>query len=333
MPMTRYQPTLSGGRNRKMTTFAKVCTFLFICMLGLCFIQTVSSSAQALIIDGDHQYGFAEELFKTHQYRRAAEEYQRFAFFFPFDSRKQPALFKAGQAFLLAKDPVTAIEIFKSFTEEKKQDKLGEDAYFMLAECHLVMNSPGLAVVEMRNLIAENDDPNVRDRAFYRMGWLYIDQGNWTAAETAFSHISSARRDHYQLDTLDDELNLAHRLPTRSPAVAGTLSILPGAGQLYCNRYEDALIAFLVNLGLLWAAHDAFDQEQYALGGLLTFVGTGFYVGNIYSATSDAHKFNRKVKADFAHSLKKNIVLGLAPTPDAEHSNEYSCFLGLQIPF
>lgn len=332
MSMTRYRPIHFGGPNHNMSISALVRSFFFMGIMALCFTLMASRPAQALTIDANHQFEFAEALFKTHQYRRAAEEYQRFAFFFPFDSRKRSALFKTGQAFLLAKDPMSAIEIFRTFTTDKKQDNLVVDAYFMLVECHLLMNAPGLAIVEMRNLIAENDLSDVHDRAYYRMGWLYIDQGNWAAAQQAFSNISSARRDQYRLDTLDNELNTAQQLPTRNPILAGTLSLLPGAGQLYCNRYEDALVAFLVNLGLFWAASDAFDQEQYALGGLLTFVGTGFYIGNIYSATSDAHKFNRQRKIDFTRSLKKHIVLGLVPSaPD--RSPDYSYFLGLQIPF
>ena len=309
MPMTLYLPIHFGGKNRKMPISFPTRFFCSICILCIYFIL-FSHRAAALTIDENQQYGFAETLFNSKQYHRAAEEYERFAFFFPFDRRKRSALFKAGQAYLLSKDPLTAIDRFKLFTQEKNQDNLVVEAYFMLVECHLVMDAPGRAIVEMNNLIAENNNPDINDRANYRLGWLYIDQGNWAAAQRAFSNISNSQHDQYQLTPLEDELNQASQLPTRSPLLAGMLSIIPGSGQLYCNRYEDALIAFFVNLGLFWAAHDAFDQEQYALGGLLTFVGSGFYIGNIYSATSDAHKFNRQRKSDFVHSLKNLKYLG-----------------------
>ena len=75
-----------------------------------------SCPLQALTIDSEQQFQFAEALFNSGQYRRAAEEYQRFVFFFPEDSRQRPARLKAGQAFLMAKDPAAALDGFKALT-------------------------------------------------------------------------------------------------------------------------------------------------------------------------------------------------------------------------
>ncbi len=289
-----------------------------------------TTAPQALIIDSDRQFDFAQELFNTRQYRRSAEEYQRFAFFFPEDSRCRSALFKAGQAFLLAKDPDLAIKRFKLFTKQDHLDALAVESYFMLVECHLQMRAATHAIVELNNLIALSDDIDVRDRAYYRLGWLHIDQIDWPAAQRAFSKISPAQRSRYRIDDLERDLSSAPQLPTRNPALAGTLSIIPGGGQLYCNRYEDALIAFVVNLGLFWAAHDAFDQEQYALGSLLSFVGAGFYAGNIYGAVGDAHKFNRLQKQKFGDTLKRHIVISVGPSPP---STSGGLLFSLHVPF
>jgi tetratricopeptide (TPR) repeat protein len=286
--------------------------------------------SQALTIDNEQQFQFAEELFNSRQYRRAAEEYQRFAFFFPEDSRQRPARLKAGQAFLMAKDPAAALDRFKALTLQDEIDPIAVEAYFMMVECYLQMNSSTHAVLELNNLIALSDDIEVRDRAHHRLGWLHIDQTDWPAAQKAFAKISTPRRNRYRVDDLERELAQADQLPRRNPALAGTLSIIPGAGQLYCKRYEDALIAFAVNLGLFWAAHDAFDQEQYALGSLLTFVGLGFYAGNIYSAVGDAHKFNQYQKQQFGNSLKHNLVLGVRPSPPWSSN---SVLFSLHVPF
>ena len=60
---------------------------------------TMAESVSALDIDPRQQYEFAESLFHQGQYRRAAEEYQRFAFFFPDNPDRRKATFKAGLAF------------------------------------------------------------------------------------------------------------------------------------------------------------------------------------------------------------------------------------------
>jgi tetratricopeptide (TPR) repeat protein len=285
---------------------------------------------QALTIDSEQQYQFAESLFNSHQYRRAAEEYQRFAFFFPADRRKRPALFKAGQAFLLGKDPAAARDRFEALTHGDELDAVAVESFFMMVECDLQLNRATQAVLELDNLIALSEDEEIRDRAYNRLGWLHIELTDWPAAQKAFSKVSGTRRSQYRIDDLERELGQADRLPSRSPALAGTLSIIPGAGQLYCNRYEDALIALAVNLGIFWAAHDAFDEDQYALGGVLAFIGMGFYAGNIYGAVGDAHKFNQNQQLRFRQSLQRQLV----PEPSPWESRAPAGMLfSLHVPF
>jgi tetratricopeptide (TPR) repeat protein len=300
------------------------------CLVIGCIILQRPDSLSALTIDGDRQYQFAEELFDRHQYRRAAEEYQRFSFFFAQDTRRRPALFKAGQAFMLAKDPAAALELFKLLIDGDQLDAIAVDSYFMMVTCDLQLNRPTQAVLELNNLILLSDSDATRDRAYYRLGWLYIDQTDWAAARKAFARISESGRSHFRIDALERELDRASSLPSRNPSLAGALSILPGAGQLYCNRYEDALIAFGVNLGLFWAAHDAFDQDQYALGGVLAFVGLGFYSGNIYSAIGDAHKFNQNQKRRFGESLQRQMIMGFRP---GESDLPAGILFSLHLPF
>jgi tetratricopeptide (TPR) repeat protein len=305
---------------------ASVC----VCIALICLAIQRPGNLQALTIDGDRQYQFAESLFSSGQYRRAAEEYQKFAFFFPEDRRQRPARFKAGQAFLLGKDPSTARDLFNELTHGDEMDAVAVEAHFMMVECDLELNRITQAVLGLNNLILLSDDQDIRDRAYYRLGWLHIDLTDWPAARKAFARISNSRRDHFRIDDLERDLDRADSLPSRSPALAGTLSIIPGAGQLYCNRYEDALIAFAVNLGIFWAAHDAFDQDQYALGGVLAFIGTGFYAGNIYGAVGDAHKFNQNRQKQFGESLQRHLVAGPL---SGESRSPSGVLFSLQVPF
>jgi hypothetical protein len=95
-------------------------------------------------------------------------------------------------------------------------------------------------------------------------------------------------------------------LPRKSPATAGTLAaILPGAGHLYTERPTDALVAFLLNGAFIFGAIELFRHENYVAGGIVTFFELGWYTGNIYSAVSSAHKYNKRVKEDFIEHLKE----------------------------
>ena len=63
---------------------------------------------------------------------------------------------------------------------------------------------------------------------------------------------------------------------------------------------------------LIYAAYDSFDDDNNALGGLLAFVGFGFYAGNIYGGVNSAHKYNRSKTSSFIDKLKVQHKLNLS---------------------
>ena len=299
---------------------------LFVALILL----AATCRADALSIDPQQQFDFSQHLYDEGQYRRAAEEFQRFAFFFPLDPRQRTALLQAGRSFLHSGEIPLAMERFKDLTQREPLDQPAIEAYFMLAECYLQISSPSQAVIQLNNIIALTADRQVHDRAYLRIGWIHLEQTDWSGARRAFGHISAARRTSYGIDKLDNLLNQATAIPHKNPTLAGALSIIPGAGQVYCGRYEDGLVALLVNTGLIWAATDAFNQEQYALGGLLSFVGLGFYTANIYGAVSSAHKYNRSQTQHFLEQLKQHLTVGSGP---AGSSRSGGLLLGLHFRF
>ncbi len=296
-------------------------------LLSICLMQ----NAVAVTIEPQQQMTYADRLFNQGQYRRAAEEFQRFSFFFPDHPNRRQAILRSGKAFLHADEPGLALSQFKLLTDTFDLDPLAIEAYFMSAECSLQLKSATLAVAQLHNLITLVDDVAVKDRAYHRLGWIHIDQTDWNGARRAIDKISDSGRRRYRVEELDAALaQSSSSLVLKSPALAGTLSVIPGAGQLYCHRYEDALIALLVNTGLFWSACDAYDKEQYGLGSLLAFVGLGFYAGNIYGAVTDAHKFNRSHAQDYVDRLKRDYLIDNGRTPQASTNG---LFLSLHFSF
>ncbi len=271
-----------------------------------------------LIIDADAQYRYATHSYESGAYRRAVEEYQRFIYFFPSDLRVEAAMFNSGMAYFRLRLFAEAVDGFRKLIEKYGDSELALRSYLMVSESYVKAGTFDAAIINLQNLLNITRDVDVRDEAHYRLGWIYIETAAWEKARTAFAAISGENRIRYRLERLSAELDREGRLPRKDPTLAGLLSIVPGAGQLYVGRQQDALVAFLVNAGLIMAAYEAFDREMYALGAVVSFVEIGFYAGNIYGAVSGAHKFNRKTRLDFIEELKRNSRISLSADPQAE---------------
>lgn len=275
-------------------------------------IARVSTAADvALTISADHQFDFAQRYFDTHDYARAIDEFQRFIHFFPQDKRIPEAHWLIAMSHLQNKDHAQAIKAFRAIIDDPNGNEINTQAWFMLAQSYLEARAPGQAAAALQNLLSLTNDPDITDKAHYRLGWIYVETGAFRKAQHHFDQVSERNRARYRLEDLSDALEDEKQIQYKNPRLAGTLALLPGAGHLYCNRKQDALIAFVLNGGLILAAHEAFDNDLPVLGSLITLVEVGFYTGNIYSAVNSAHKYNRSQKGQFVEKLKRNLKIGL----------------------
>lgn len=288
----------------------------FFSQVAICLILLLTSaSAHAgpvLRVDADKQFDFAEHYFSNADYMRAVGEYKRFIYFFPDDNRIERAMFQCAKAYFLSGQFLEAIASFKEVITRFSESELAVESYFMISESQIGQNQFGAAAVTLHNLITLSDSADTRDEAFYRLAWIYIETASWQKAKDYLDKISAPNREKYRLKMLSTELEKERLIKKKNPSLSGMLSIVPGGGYLYCERYQDALIALLLNGTLIWAAVEAFDSNNNALGALLTFVEVGFYAGNIYGAISSAHKYNRNTQKNFIDNLKKNTKINLS---------------------
>jgi TolA-binding protein len=271
----------------------------------------------SIIINPDKQFNFAATYFSNKDYLMAVAEYNRFIYFFPQDQRVETAMYRIGMSYYLGGHLKEAVNSFRAVIDRYVDTKLSIKSYFMISEALINQNTVGPAIINLNNLIIITHDQEVKDEAYYRIGWIYIETAFWEKARLYFSKISAKNKNKYQLERLTAELNKEKSIPKKDPRLAGFLSIVPGAGYLYCERYQDALIAFLLNGGLIYAAYESFDDDNPALGGVIAFVEFGFYAGNLYGAVTSAHKYNRKQTGRFIEKLKNNAKINLSA--DAEN--------------
>ena len=284
----------------------------FTTIFALLFPFSQSFAGSVLKIDSDKQFGFAENYFSNKEYFRAIGEYKRFIYFFPEDARVEQAMYKIGMSYFKARHFKDAINSFKAIIDKYEDTDLSTRAYFMMSKCYVKLNEAGSAITNLHNLITIRDDIHVRDEAYYRIGWIYIEMASWEKARLYFGKISEQNKNKYRLKRLSAEIEKETSIPKKNPGLAGFLSIIPGAGFIYCERYQDALIAFLLNGGMICAAYESFDDDNNALGAIISFVELGFYAGNIYGAVNAAHKHNRAKTGQFIEKLKKNTKVRLS---------------------
>ncbi|OQY10120.1 MAG: hypothetical protein B6I30_08775 [Desulfobacteraceae bacterium 4572_187] len=297
--------------------------YLFLIFFNLFFLFTPFCDSVAgsdpepdikssIIISPDKQFDFAEAYFSNKDYLMAVGEYERFIYFFPEDERVETAMYRIGMSYYLGRHFKKAVDSFNAVIDRYVDTDLSIKSYFMISETHVNRNTFGPAIINLNNLITTTHDEDVRDEAYYRLGWIYVETASWEKARLYFSKISAKNKTKYRLERLTSELNREKSIPKKDPGLAGFLSIIPGAGYLYCERYQDALIAFLLNGGLILAAYESFDDNNNALGGVIAFVEFGFYAGNIYGAVASANKYNRKQTVQFIEKLKSNTKINLS---------------------
>ena len=274
-----------------------------------------SIAGQIITIDADQQYEYADKAFHDGEFDRAVTEYRRFLDFFQKDERARKARFQIGSAYYKAERFTDAITAFLPVIQTETVDEFSIKSYRAVSECYLKLGQAKQAVAILEKLIDRVQDQNLKDHTYHSIGWIFLERLDFDHAESYFNKIRALNRKKYKADSLIQDIEKARSIGQKSPTTAGMLSVIPGAGYLYLERYQDALISCLVNGALIYAAYEAFDNDLYVLGGIISFVELGFYAGNIYGATTSAHKTNRSQQYDFIEKLKQRTMVGIQPDP------------------
>ncbi len=294
---------------------------VLLLILALMFADPSPAAADGVLPpSAERQIEFANRHFESAQYDTAILEYERFLFFYPDSPLADTARFRLGLSHFRQDAYQPAIVTFGQLIKQRaeqgafdvEKDPLPE-AMILMARSYAALNARKQALTLLQRLISEAKDPAIADAARMEMGWINLEAGQWENARAAFGSVTSENQSRHEIPTLLEQMASALPLERKSPAAAGILSILPGAGYLYTNRNSDALTAFLLNTAIMAATWEALDNGNEILGGILGLVSLGFYAGNIQGSIAAAHKYNADRRAGFIESLKPNARIGLAP--------------------
>ncbi len=299
----------------KLSANLKNASHLIVFLLIVIYISIFLPGAVQAIENkhdvAERQFAFAEALFLEGDYFRAITEYKRFNFFYPGHRLCMKSDFRIAESYYKAKRWQEAIDALALFISRYRQSPMLVEALFLKGMAEKELKKYNDALSSFRDIIKLESKTHT-DKALYQSAVIYMDMGEWDKASKTFLLIPKDSPLYTSANIISSGLDRIENIPQKSPAAAGTLAaILPGAGHLYVERPRDALLSFLLNGAFILAAVELFRHDNYWAGGGVTFFEIGWYTGNIYSAVSSAHKYNKRAREEFLERLKESISLSL----------------------
>ena len=231
---------------------------------------------------------FADHLFKTEDYLRAAIEYERYIFY--SDCVNDTVLFKLGLSHQMRDQHEFAARSFAKIKNREQGNLIEEARIAYLYNLYKAEKWDSLKKVDYKS-----------EEEFY----FYY---------SAILHDSVNKKlDWREIDLSDSLMNRYKKLEQRkkhlknkSPFVAGLLStIVPGMGKWYLKRKGDAFYSFIIT-GLSGAVTYRSFCKKLLLTGI---VGSGitltFYLGSIYGSIIGTKIHNQKLYSDLYTDLEK----------------------------
>ncbi len=276
-----------------------------IFIVALALLQAISLPSWGREgVAGDHVFEFAESLYGEGDYYRAIGEYKRVIFLHPGDLLAERAHFRIAESFFQAKRWPEAIEACQLFLTKYPASLRYVEMLYLKGRVERQAKRYADALRTFDAIVTARE-LNYGDKALYQIALIRLEQRDWQGAQESLLQFPPGSPLAFTATAFAAEIGGREEMPRKSPLTAGLLAaVLPGAGHLYAERPRDALMAFLLNGAFILAAVELFRQDNYAAGGIVAFFEAGWYSGNIYSAVSSVHKYNRDREDNLIQKFK-----------------------------
>lgn len=238
---------------------------------------------------------FAADLFIAGDYFRAITEARRYLSLFPEGPQTEVMARWIGDAYLLSHEWADAVAAYDDFLLKYPASTHAGAATFYKAIALMKLGDAAGAERLFRLVQREAGLQKQGEAARWEI-LLLIRQNRFDEAQKRLQDEMVRPVIEVSAGMIEAMIREKKKARYKSPEVAGALSsLLPGSGQFYTERYQDGVYSFLLNTLFILGAYKAFDQQNHALGGLLTLFEIGWYTGGIYGAIGGAHKYNQKI--------------------------------------
>lgn len=248
------------------------------------------------------ELAFADSLAARGDHFRAVTEYQRFLYVQPQSPLAARGRLSLAGELIALKNWQEADQILQELLRLHPLSPEAFKAQRLLADSAYERGDFGLARHRYR-LLLSLADTGTQNYGRRQIGWTYLEQDQPVQALQNFSLLPADEVEPFRQAVADYQA-----LELKSPGLAATLSaVVPGSGQLYVGRVRQAALAFALNGIFILGTFEAFQNENYVVGGLLLFLEVGWYGGNIYNASNNAYKYNQRLKQNYRRQMKSDL--------------------------
>ena len=282
-------------------------------LLGFLAVGAPPRTVQADQADaeGTPIYAFGVHLFQLGEYYRAITELKRFTILFPQHQRALSAQVLIGLALQEDGSDDDALTHFQRLRQIDHAD-VSRFATFKLGELRFWQQQYQQAVTHFQEFLQIFPDGPLVPHTLYLLSLSWALDGQTDRAQRLLDTFPAQHGLAEQAQALQLALQTPPPEAAKSPRTAGILAgLLPGAGHLYIGKPVQALTAFLLNGLFITGSVFAFREGLEATGAILLYFETGWYLGNIKSATAGAREANRHQQNSRADYLRTTY----APAP------------------
>ena len=265
-------------------------------ILLLLFSFTFQGFGQNLY-DLEHSQKFANYLYKTKQYKLAAEEFERVCFLSPDDTA---SLLKMVRSYRLAGNFSTPLAKIDSFYVDYE----GFPTVFAHEYTKNLLLNRDLNKVE--EFLTDNKNIETEEKQYYLLGTVLL-RKDWTTAGKMLGENACKTEECQSILLIAEE---SQQLKYKSPALAGFMStVIPGTGKIYTKNWKDGLISLLLVSANAFQAYRGFSQQgkRSAYGWVFGGLTVAFYSGNVWGSVKAAKKYNSNIDDEIYRKAENTL--------------------------
>lgn len=264
---------------------------LIICLIFLFHSQAFSqkdSSGKADINSPANIKKFADYLFCTEDYLRAALEYEKYL----NNNYNDTVEFKIGLSYSYIGKYKKSLSWFQRINTSSHYFSNAQDEYFKslfgLGDYHILRNES----LNKFNISKETEK-------LYYFSYFFTDDKLPPQKDFLSSFSFEEKR------TVKKYYREKKNPPYKSETAAILMSILiPGTGKIYSGHLGDGILAAIATGLCGYLAYDNFKAKHNFRGWIFSGLTAFFYTGNIYGSAASAQIYNAGIRFNFERDVK-----------------------------
>lgn len=238
-------------------------------------------------------YTYGQYLFAQRDYYRAISAFKRSLYFNRGKVSTEEINYRIALSYFAAERYDKAVGAFHSFREEFPNSTFRGMADLYIGRSWDISGNRELARNIFTRVIDENGD--AADDVTLALAWSYAQDRKWKETVEVFDQLKlEFPESEFAQISAESSADIKNSsVQRKSVWLAAVLSVMPGGGQLYAGRYADAFNSLLI-IGVSAGLAVKGSNLNSGLTRASLFIGTSFYVGNLYGGINAALQYNKE---------------------------------------